>query len=99
LLGGGIRCAVQAQTATETIGFECEGTDYFRQSSRTKAAIHLHLPETFLGMDVALGEVEVIFIVCINMGNAIVVGNDLDWFVQTLQLELAAPLCKWFACE
>src|SRR5215469_5315525 len=83
-LGSG--SAVHAQAAAEAICLQGDLAENFAEPARANAPVELHLPETLSRMCVALGEVQVIFVLGINMGHTITVGDDLDNLVQSLQV-------------
>ena len=49
----------------------------------------VHLPETVLGMDVALGKEQVVMGGCVDLGNPIGVPVDLDLSIQARQLDIS----------
>src|SRR6266705_4336967 len=78
--------AMQAEAATEAVGFERNGTKYFGESSCSDATVQFHLPEAVLGMYIALREIEVIFVTCINMGYAIAISDNFNRLVQSTEV-------------
>src|SRR5579859_4357174 len=73
--------AMHTQAAAEAVGFKSDRPKDLREPARSDAAIKFHLPQAFLGMDIALGEVEIVLVLSINVGHAIVIGNDFDRLV------------------
>src|SRR6266705_3072658 len=50
------------------------------------ATVQFHLPEAVLGMYIALREIEVIFVTCINMGYAIAISDNFNRLVQSTEV-------------
>ena len=58
--------------------------------------VKVHLPEAFLGMDVALCEEQVMGGRCVNVGNAHFVAVNVNGSVQTIQLNFPVNFGKDF---
>jgi len=71
------------RTSAEAIGLDGNITKNLRQAARAYAPIEFHLPESILGVYIALREKQVIFVPGINMRHAIAVKNDFNRFVQS----------------
>src|SRR5215467_13811273 len=87
--------AVHTQAATEAICFQGNLAKNFTETTRANATVELHLPETLLCVCIALGEVQVFFVLSIDVRHAITVGDDLDSLVQSLQMQGSLLLRKW----
>ena len=68
----------EVQGAEEQIGVNLTITEHLGEPSGPDVTPEVHLPEPVLGMDVALGEEEVVLVAGIDMGNAVGVPHDLD---------------------
>src|SRR6266568_3443867 len=71
------------------ISFDGDLAKNFGEPPGADASVEFHLPEPILCMDVALGKKEVIFVLGINMRHAIAVPDDLNWIMQSLQVQIA----------
>jgi hypothetical protein len=76
---------MHTQTATEAIGFQRNGTKYFGEPSCSYATVQFHLPEAILGMHIALCEIEVIFVIRINMGYTVMVSDNFNRVMQSIE--------------
>src|SRR5215472_3744499 len=73
--------AVHTQAAAEAICFQGNLAKNFAEPARADAPVELHLPETLSRVRIALGEVQVILVLSMDVGHAITVGDDLDSLV------------------
>ena len=73
----------EVEGAEEQIGVHLTVAEHLGEPSGADVTPEVHLPEPILGMDVALGEEEVVLVARIDMGNAVVISNDLDITGQT----------------
>jgi len=89
LSGGG---TMEAQAAAEAVGLKRYRAEEFGEATGAKTAVKVHLPEALLGVDIALCKKEVIFILGINMRDAIGIGNNLDLFMQPANMQYATFL-------
>jgi len=83
-LSGG---AVPAQGAEETILSQGRRAQHLRQPPGADPPPELHLPEAVLGMDVPLGEEEVVGIGGVDMGNPPTVTDDGGLCLQAVHLD------------
>ena len=88
-LGGG---AVPPQGANEAIGVQRGFTQYLGQPPGADAPRELHLPETILGVDVPLGEEEIVGVGGIDVGDAPTIADDGHLRLQTVRVERAIGL-------
>ena len=50
-------------------------------------------------MDVTLSKIEIVFVACINMGDAVTISDDFNWFMQRLQVQRATFAGERTACQ
>ncbi len=86
---GLFRCTMQAQAAAKAVEFKRRWSDDFREATGADTPVQIHLPEPVLCVDIALGKEEIILIFRVDVRDTILIGNDFDFFVQSVQDELA----------
>ena len=84
--------AAKADDAAESVDVERDGTKELGQLSQGDAAVLVHLPEPVLGVNEPLCAPEVGLRLGVEVGNAVLVAQDLDGRVQLGQLQFAPVL-------
>src|SRR6266567_2317870 len=77
--------------ACKAVSFKCYLAKNFCEPARADTPVEFHLPESFLRVNIALCEKQVIFVLCINMGHAIAIRDDFYSLVQPVQVQ--SSLC------
>jgi hypothetical protein len=72
---------MHTQVATEAIDLNSDLAEDLREPTCSNPTVQFHLPEPFLGMYITLSKIEIIFVLCINMGYAIVIDKYFNRFV------------------
>ena len=83
----GLRAGSEAEAAHELVLFQSAVADGLGPASAAAQAVVLHVPETVLGGDEALGEESVVLVFSLNVGDAEVVTVDLDLALQSVKLQ------------
>ena len=89
---GGLRGALEANVAHETVRGERLGTGHLGYAPAGEPPEELHLPVAILQVDEAQGEHGIVRILRETMGDAGVIAQDLDGGVQAVEADLAAAL-------
>src|ERR1022692_1864834 len=89
-----VKWAPEHEEPRLSIALECGGAKDFRQPPLMLHAPHVKLPQPILRGDVALSEKQVHFILRIDVRHAPFVANDLNWFAQARNIEIAVEFCE-----
>ena len=90
----GLGGAVEADDAAEAIDVEGGGAEEFGEAAVGDAAVELHLPEAVLCVGEALGAVEVGFVLGVDVGDAMLVAENLYCGVKFGEVQLAFVLWR-----
>ena len=88
----GLGGAVEADDAAEAVDVEGGGAEEFGEAAVGDAAVELHLPEAVLCVGEALGAVKVGFVLGVDVGDAMLVAENLHFCVQFGKVQLAIVL-------
>ncbi len=83
---------VPAHRANEGVGVELVVSEHLGQAAGADVSPGVHLPEAILGVHEPLGEEQVVGGRGVQMGDSVVVANDLDPVVETGERDLAFDL-------
>src|SRR5579859_5704281 len=88
-------CTMHTQAASKAVSFDSYFAENLGELARPEASIEFHLPQSFLGVNIALGKKQVIFVLGINMRHTITIGDYFNWLMQALKMQLTFCLGKW----
>ena len=83
---------MEADDAAEAVNVEGGGAEEFGEAAVGDAAVELHLPEAVLCVGEALGAVKVGFVLGVDVGDAMLVAENLHFCVQFGKVQLAIVL-------